>query len=353
MKKTIVPSEKSKLSIFDKIAQITSVSFFVFCIFIFLSLFVYGCQTPEAPGFEPIEGNNRAIIQAQALQIISSALSDEDPLVRTNAIEVVARTKNLNFMHRVQPLLRDENVPVRFAAALAVGDLRYTPARTALNPLLKDADPSVILAATYAMTKLGYPYVEALQVGLKNDNQAVRANAALLLGKTGDKNSLNLLHQVMQDADSSDIVTFQAAESIAMLGDPSIYPKLWSMLISAFADVKVMGIRAMGALRTKQAEDAIGTMLDEPIPEVRLVAAEQLGKLGNKAGESVVRDIFNKKITANLDRQSVERVYVLTALAIGQIDTKAVTGFLPQLMKNDSKFVRLAAAGAAFQCTSR
>jgi HEAT repeat protein len=319
-----------------------------------LCLYFIGCQTPQTPGFEPIEGKNLAIIQSQALQIIGSSLSDADPLVRTNAIEVVARTKNLSFMNRVQPMLRDENVPVRFAAVLAVGDLKYTPARATLGTLLKDTDTSVILAAAYAMSKLGEPaYIEALKAGLTNDNQVVRANAALLLGKAGDKNSLNSLRQVMQDTGSSDFVTFQAVESIAMLNDTTIYPKLWSMLISAFADIKVMGIRAMGALGTKQAEDAIGTMLADQILEVRLVAAEQLGKLGNKAGESVVRDVFAKKLTAGLDKQSTERVYVLTALAIGQINIKTVTGFLPQLMKNESKFVRLAAAGAFLQCISR
>mgnify|MGYP001110137148 CR=1 FL=1 len=53
---------------------------------------------------------------------------------------------------------------------------------------------------------------------------------------------------------------------------------LWTRLISAYADDRVMGIRAMGALGTPEAKNALTTMLDDPVPEVRLAAAEQVGR---------------------------------------------------------------------------
>jgi HEAT repeat protein len=340
----------TKLNIINKLKLRNSFALLFVCIVFILS--VIGCHESQTTGFEPISGKNQATLQSQAMMIISQSLSDNDPLLRIRAIEVVARTKNINLMHRVQPLLKDENSPVRFAAALAVGDLKYSPAKTDLNPLLKDKDTNVIIAASYAMTKLGSNYIEAIRAGVNNDNQTVRANATLLLGKTGDKSSISLLKQLMLDTNAEDIVNFQAAESIAMLGDQTIYSKLWTMLISAYADIRVMGIESMGYLGSKQAEDAITTVLDDNVLEVRLVAAEQLGKLGNKTGEMIIQDVFNKKLTTSLDKQSTERVYILTAWAIGQIDTKAVTGYLPGLMKNESKFVRLAAAGAFLQSKS-
>jgi HEAT repeat protein len=134
-----------------------------------------------------------------------------------------------------------------------------------------------------------------------------------------------------------------------MLGDEKIFPKLWSMLISAYADDRVTGIRAMGALGTEEAKNALIGKLDDDILEVRLVAAEQLGVFRNPIGEPKVLEVFEKKLTRTLDKQASERTYVLTALAIGQIRTPGLRKFLPQLLENESKFVRIAAAKAVFQ----
>jgi HEAT repeat protein len=109
----------------------------------------------------------------------------------------------------------------------------------------------------------------------------------------------------------------------------------------------------MGALGTEQAKGALITMLDDGVLEVRLAAAEQLGKFQDPIGEAKVLEVFTKNLAVGLDREGVERVNVLTALAIGQIGTKSLTKYLPQLLKDESKFVRIAAAKAALQCAMR
>ena len=322
-------------------------------ILIFSVLCNLSCEQPK----ESLQGRDITAMtntQSEAMQIIGQALADSDPLVRVNAIEVVATTRQLNFMPRVQQLLQDVSMPVRFAATLAVGDMEYSPAKNLINQALKDPDSNVIIAASYAMTRLGYPgYIEVLRKSITDTNQTVRANSAMLLGKSGDRGSLKLLYWALQDINSDDRTVYQTAETIAMLGDESIYPKLWAMLLSAYADVRVIGIRAMGTLGTKKAEDALITMLDDGVLEVRLAAAEQLGKLNNKLGEPEVLDVFRGNLTNQMDQQARERVYLMTALAIGQIGTPSLTKYLPDLMKNESKFVRLAAAKAVFQCSLR
>jgi HEAT repeat protein len=114
-----------------------------------------------------------------------------------------------------------------------------------------------------------------------------------------------------------------------------------------------MGVRAMGALGTEEAKNALITKLDDDVLDVRLVAAEQLGMLGETTGEAEVLKVFTKNLTSGLDKKELERVNTLTALAIGQIGTANLTKFLPQLLKNESKFVRIAAAKAVFQCTAK
>ena len=319
-------------------------------------LLLVGCDKPlQTNTIAPDDVSAKSLVP-EAIEIIRQGLADNDPRLRANAIEVVVATKTIPLMPKVQRLLNDQFVPVRFLAIMAVGDLKYTLAEKELMQLLKDKDQNVTIAAAYSLTKLGRPeYLRVFQNAAASDDQTVRANAALLLGKSGDRSTLTqkALWWTLRRKDSNDKVRFQAAEALAMLGDQTIYPKLWAMLISAYADDRVVGIRAMGALGTEQAKNALITMLDDGVLEVRLAAAEQLGKLQDPIGEPEVLQVFTKNLTADLDKESLERVNVLTALAIGQIGTKPLTKYLPQLLKDESGFVRIAAAKAVFQYAMR
>jgi len=305
-----------------------------------------GCNSPFRTGREHLSDDE---LLSRAEQLVREALSDQDPRIRASAVEVVATTKNISLMPKVRRLLADDFVPVRFNATLAVADTHYVLAEKFVRKLLNDPDSNV--AAAYCLVELGYPeHIDIVRKAAKSRDQFLRANAALLLGKLGDKENLRILYWVMKDEKSDDKTRFQAAEAIAALGDEKIYPKLWAMLISVYADDRVMGIKAMGALATAKAQNALITMLDDPVLEVRLAAAEQLGMLGDTIGQPEVLDVFTENLTAKMDPDEKERVYVLTALAIGRIRTQALTKFLPQLLEDRSKLVRLAAAKALFQC---
>jgi len=319
-----------------------------------LLLFIFGCdKSTQATGghFTDTSVNNLA---EQATQIILEGLADEDPRVRANAIEVVAATRQIQLMPKVEGLLADELVPVRFAAALAVGDTEYRPAERLIRRLLKAPDENTKIAAAYAMSKLGSPdSLRPVRKAIASKDQTVRANAIILLGKSGNKSALELLQWAQQDINSDDKVKFQALEARARLGDEQIFPRLWAIVFSTYADDRVMGIKAMGALGTEKAKNVLITKLDDEVLEVRLAAAEQLGLLGNNEGEPEVLDALTKNLTADLDKQGCERVNVFTALAIGQIGTEPLKKYLPRLLKDKSKFVRIAAAKAVFQCIKK
>ena len=318
------------------------------------ALFVFGCNKSSQGTYGHPGGGSIDELVPEATRIIQEGLSDADPRIRVNAIEVVTDTKRIKLMPKVQRLLKDDFVPVRFLAALAVGDLAYSLAESSVKQLLKDKDENVRIAADYAMSKLGAGSgFELVRKTIASSDQTVRANAAFLLGKSGDKSSLKWLWWTLQNKDSDYKARFNAAEAIARLGDERIDEKLLAMLISTYADDRVMGIKAMGALGTEKAKNFLITKLDDDVLEVRLAAAEQLGMLGETTGEAEVLKVFMKNLTAGLDKEELERVNTLTALAIGQIGTASVTKFLPQLLKNESKFVRIAAAKAVLQCTMK
>jgi HEAT repeat protein len=309
-----------------------------------------GCQagSEKQPTAGVSAGND---LEIQATRIIQQGLSNSNPQIRVNAIEIAAGTNNRQFMPVVQTLTKDEFVPIRFAAAVAIGDIKYSAGKNDIEQLLKDNDENVRLAANYALVMLGGPksYAQQIRTDLTSSNPLARANAAFLLGKIGDKNALPLLYKAIHDEASDERVRLNAIESIARLGDEKIYQKLWAMLISAYADDRVFGIRAMGALKTSQARDSLLTMLKDDLPEVRLVAAEQLGNLGDTTGEKVVIYALTKDISAAQDAETKARIQTLAALAIGQIKTPDVKKFLPELLKSESQITRLAAAKAVFQ----
>jgi HEAT repeat protein len=322
--------------------------FEVFFVFLFIALFG-GCTTSTSTtDTKDVRLEN---LTARALAILHAGLDDADPHIRANAIEAVVVTGQLDLMPKVEQLLADECVPVRFAAALAVGDTKYSSAKSVLVQISKSADENTSLAAAYALYMLGDKSKFSVMVfRLANNDMEIRANAALLLGKSGSPEAINILRQVMISKDSDDKVRLQAAESLARLKDETIYQKLWTMMLSVNADVRVLGTIAIGELGNAQARGALTTQLSDQVLEVRLVAAEQLGILGYPTGEPEVLDVFTKNLTDQMDPQEAQRINCLTALAIGHIKTPSLAKFLPKLLKNESKSVQLAAAEAVLLC---
>lgn len=319
----------------------------------FIFLITTGCNNSQPTAareglLKPFSGDTAD----EAKKIVRQSLSDQNPQIRGNAIEVVATTKQIKMMPRVTKLLQDPVAPVRFDAALAVGDTKYLVAKDKLANLLKDENRNVRLAAAYAMYRLGETkFFEDIQNAVSSSDPVVRANAAYLLGKTGNKKALKTLYVILNRTGSNDKVLYVTVEAIARLGDERIYPKLWAMMISAYSDVKTSGVKAMGALGTEKAKDAITTMLDDPIPEVRIVAAEQLGKLSDNSGQKVIHNAFRKNLPARTQPRARERIKVLSALAIGRICSKSVQKYLPRLLRDHSARVKLAAAQAVLMCS--
>lgn len=312
-----------------------------------------GCNRPSVPTITDYGSGNSDPLQARAFEILRDGLADTEALVRVHAIEAVVTARQVRLMPTVQGLLADPSMPVRFAAAVAMGDLQYSISRTSVSRALRDPDHNVVVAASYAMGKLGdTEFYEVVRKALLMENQTVRANAAFLLGKIGDIRAIELLKQAQRDSSSDEKVRLQALEARAELGDTTVLNKLWAM-VYGYAEDRMIGIRAMGSLGGAKAREILVTKLDDEMLEVRLAAAEQLGKLGDRTGEPEVLDVFEKDLTAGLEEPALERTSVLTAMAIGRLCTPALKKYLPEMLKDKSKSVRIAAAKAVFLCAAR
>ncbi len=278
-----------------------------------------------------------------AIKIVRQGLGDENSYIRSNAIEVVSNTGRNELMPMVTELLKDKVMPVRFHAALAIGDRDYRPGEYAVAKLLNDENKNIRIAAAYVLAKFGRTgYVNTIRKATASSDPTVGANAALLLGKLGDKSDVPLLYDMLGSMESSSRAKIQAIDSIAMLGDEQIYrKKLWPLLISKHPDERVMGIKGMAALGTLDAKDAILTMFSDDVLEVRLCAAEQLGRLGDHSGQAIVAEYLSKISPARTESLVAD---TLAIFAIGTIGTESLTRYLPYLLRHDSRVIRMAAA---------
>ena len=282
-------------------------------------------------------------LKNRAISIIRAGLADENSYVRRPSIEVAVTTERKELAPIIADLLTDDKLAVRYAAALALGDMKYTAGTMRLKRLLRDADPAAQMSAAYALTKLGNrQYSDMLRKAALSEDQTIRAKAVVLLGWLGDKRHLELLDQVLSNEDSSDTVKIQIAEAMANLGDRKILrTKLWPLLISKYGEDKLIGIGAMAALGTMEAKNAILTMLLDDILVVRLFAAGQLGRLGDTSGQEIVLEYLNSS-QFDMSEWSVANETAVTA--IGRIGTEPLKKFLPKLLNSRNKLIQLSAA---------
>jgi HEAT repeat protein len=310
----------------------------------YISIFVITVICISSYGF----GVDIGSLVPEAERIVSQGLNASDAGIKANAIEVVSSAQKTKFAPRVTELLKDPQVLVRFAAALAIGDLQYKKSEPPLHSLLNDSDINVRIAAAYALCKLGQKqYLSVIQASASQDDPTIQANAAMLLGKLKSTESLPILYKLKDNQNSTDVIAYNAAEAIARIGDEKIYNKIWALLISAYWDDRYRGTRAMGAFGGTKGAHALLTMLDDEVVEVKLSAAEQLGTLGDPSGQIIVLEYLAQSDNKD-EKQVIDRRNTLAAMAIGAIGGEKLTEYLPKLLKNDSPVVRLAAAKSVF-----
>jgi len=310
------------------------------------ALICAGCTEGQSTGSAStmrVHAKSLQPLKPRAKIILEQALNGQNAYLRSAAVEITVETGQKDFLPHITRLTTDPIVPVRFNATVALGDMRCFSCEQIVQKLLDDPDMNVQVAAAYSMVKLNHPHhVETLRTAAKSPNQTVRANAALLLGKLGNPGNISLLYEVLQSSDSEDKVRLQAVESLARLGDDRMYrTKLWALLISKYADDRVIGIRGMGALNTVDSRNAIISALKDDLPEVRLVAAEQLARLGDNRGEEIVYNYF---IDKNTDLNKLEMASQTAVMAIGYMNSNRLNGYLPQALNSQSPYIQLMAA---------
>jgi HEAT repeat protein len=310
------------------------------------ALTVLGCNSLST-GRIPIEK-----LQQRTCRTLLTMLADDDPLLRVHTLESLALLPDCNAVPAIRASLNDPIPAVRFAAAVAVGDVGDPASRNILQQLVRDPNPSVQLAAGYALEKLGdRHFANWYDKILFSRDAKLAGQACMLIGKLGcttiRKDSSAKLWRVLTQTDQSPAVQLQAAEALARLGDRKVLKKLLVFAGSLYADDKLLAIVGLKHIGGRDVFAQMTVLADDPQIEVKLSAIRALGKLAEKKQVRLVRDTLKYK---DPDGESLAtlRVRGLAALALGNVGTDKDIKLLYKLMAETArnKYLRIAAARA-------
>jgi HEAT repeat protein len=322
-------------------------------VFLVVSLLATGCGPGEPKGIkitpEPVKPPPSParqpmaidpVLRDEAKSIIFDGLHASDPVIRANSVEAAQNALGTEASAEIVKAISDQDAVVRFAACMASGSLKIRDAYPELlQTMQSETDANVQVGVRFALHMLGDKRKSHdLEAFARHPDRHVRANTAMALGMLGEHSGLNVLLGMQNDLDSS--VRLQVAEAMWRLGDEDGLKDLAEMSIGGYADEQIMSIIGMAdAGDTRVIPHIRGKLASDPKrhdpPEIGLVAARLLGKLGSDEGYGVA--MHGATMTD-------PRLKSLAALAFGAIGRSDAQPILSPMLKDPNQAVRIAAA---------
>ncbi len=298
-------------------------------------------RAPEAPPVPPVqhvEVDPQLLVSAR--QEIAQAFGSNDPVLRANALEAAQGALDAPAARdMVLHGLGDADGLVRFAAAMAAGQMRLKEAYLPLLKLVNDPNVRVRIGVRYALHRLGDTrFSHDLERTAMDPSKYVRADTAMVLGMLNEPSALKILRQMQNDDEP--LVRLQVAEAMWRLGDEQGLQSLTAASISKFSDDQIIAIHALAGPRDTRVLEHLRGKLTSDWPEITLVAARGMGALGSDEGYGVAL----AGARSNDPRQKS-----LASLAFGAIGRADAQTHLAPLLRDPNPGVRLASATGILQ----
>lgn len=202
----------------------------------------------------------------RAVPALMRLLEDPSIPVRTAAANALLSLRAREAAEALERKLTDPNADVRRLAANALGTLGATASTPALRKALKDKDWSVQIAAAVALGNLRAPGVVEDIVPLFNDPRTA-SWAASSLGRLGDPAALPALVQALEQVKRSERPAVRRV--IAETGGEKAVAILRSEIRRELGDDRADAAFLIGRYRLKGAEDRIAVAVNDPDDQVR------------------------------------------------------------------------------------
>jgi HEAT repeat protein len=169
--------------------------------------------------------------------------------------------------------------------------------------------------------------VGTLVAGLQDDDAAIRARAAHLVGYYAGTRSVSALIGALNDPNPS--VRYAALRSLAWIADPDALPAVAAVALSdPSPELRSLATVQLGRIRSADAVPALIDVLGDPSPKVRMAAVRSLGRIGDERAVTRVADVAENDPALGPSNYATE-----TLAKLG--DPRAVPQFLSLLTETD------------------
>lgn len=195
-------------------------------------------------GRQPIEISAR--IGKPAVKPLIADLKDNDPLVRSNAVQALGVIKDPRAVEPLIVVLNDKDPLIQRQAVKALGRINDLRALEPLIGVLEDREkkPYVRMSAAEALGRMGdSSAVEPLVAALNDQYWDVRGHAAEALGRIRDPSAVEPLIAALKDQDAT--VRGNAVDGLAKINDPRAIEALSAALTDKSKTVRKKAARAL------------------------------------------------------------------------------------------------------------
>ncbi|MFN4180209.1 MAG: HEAT repeat domain-containing protein [Armatimonadota bacterium] len=257
--------------------------------------------------------------------LIDKLQKDPDPEVRSACAYALGNigSKFATFPLREVMENEREEMPVRLAAAVALGQMGNEQGIKFLIDQLKSSDEKVRAAAVEALRTIGKPATRLLVEAAQSKDSLQRWGAVAALGETGDPKAVPILLRALRDEDEN--IRAVAAASLGKLRYRRAAPQLVKALadkserVQAHAEwalenigkeaipaimegakspaTRLRSFRLLGRLKAEQSVPLLIDGLNDRKPEIRAIAAWALGEIGDQRAIPALQRALDDKET--------------------------------------------------------
>ena len=226
----------------------------------------------------------------------------------------------------------------RSRGAFALGTRHTRRAVPALEALLADSDPGVRGMAAWALGEIGAPRsLDPLVAMLGDRDPHVREMTVMALGSLGDSRAMDPLARMANDSFAG--VRSVLTRALEDLGTAEA-GRLLATMMTGDADEHTRHMAGYGArvVLGRQGLDALIAAIGDSAPEIRAMAAHNLGELGDQRALDA--------LTTAATRDSSPRVRATASWALGQLGSERAIAALSIAITDTDWQVRVSAADA-------
>ncbi|MBX3352608.1 MAG: HEAT repeat domain-containing protein [Phycisphaeraceae bacterium] len=323
-----------------------------------------GALQPPRTNADVTAQTSRSQLRERAIGVLEEFSKNDDAQTRANAIEALQKVPGRAEL-AIERGLRDENMGVRFVAAMSASRMRLVSQVHNIEPLLDDPEPIVRAAAICALRRCGRNADPTLLANmLASRDLRMRSQAAFLLGEIGDASAIPMLRDLSSShpdiglPSEQRLFRLQVAEALVKLGwKDAIHPVRAALYPSSTEEVEasILAAQILGELRDRASVAELVNRIEDRVsgpgsphlmpPEMRLAATIGLAKMGYRDGRYVAIQYIGAP-PPPLRSQA--------AIALGEAGVVEDLQILDALMLGDeSPMVRVAAASAMVSLADR